>query len=488
MTTSKPKVSIQLTPDQLKAVESIIEFLDDADPDDYIFTMSGVGGAGKTTCIIEALRGRNDILGATVSHSAKAVLEESLGQVATCVTLAQLLGLRQRIDEDGQISFVPNPFQRNGKALPIDSAKILVIDECSMIDKVTFNRILSMKSKDCKVIFLGDVYQLPPIEGKEDSITFTYTRSQLHKPVRYTGPIADMGEVFRKEIDKINKGKQAAKHTINRWQYHTLGQKRRTSKLNEDGSGYIFLNDVGKAVDIAVNAFRNSDDPNVIRMIGYKNASIAKINDVTRAHLYAGPDGNPKDDLDQFMPGELVICDGGYSVVTNRGHGETFTHNAIYNGQTFRVKGHIPIKNGPKGVPSLAMDLEPHVRMPEGTEVYALDYENGRHRYFDAINSLSTAAKNDKRQWGRYYDYMSNWAKFDYAYALTSHKSQGRTFQDVIVFESDIMNLKKTSLKNKLQSLYVACTRAKRRVYIYNNEYDVDQSQLSDSIIKELGL
>lgn len=482
------KNKLELTPDQKRAVDDIIEFLDNDDEEDHIFTLSGVGGAGKTTCVIEALHGRSNIVGATVSHSAKTVLEGSLGPLASCITLAQLLGLRQSIDEDGKINFVPQGFQGGGKPLPIDFADILVIDECSMIDIVTFGRIMSMKKSLCKVIFLGDIYQLPPIEGNEDSITFTYTRAELHKPVRYTGPIADMGLMLRKEIDKINSGKLASEHLINRWQMTELGNKRRTSKVNEEGSGYIFLDSIEKVVDIAVRAFKSSDNPNIMRLLGYRNKTIQKINDVARANIYCNEKGEPVDDLDQFMPGELVICDGGYNVSVVTDDGVRINHNAIYNGETFRVNGHIPIQKGPRDIPSIAMDLEPFVRMPEGTEIYALDYERGRHLYYNELNKLLATAKADNRQWSRYYDFLSLWAKFDYAYALTSHKSQGRTFEDVIVFENDIISLKRTSLKNKLQSLYVSCTRAKRRVYIYNKRFKVDNSELPIEIRNELGI
>lgn len=50
------------------------------------------------------------------------------------------------------------------------------------------------------------------------------------------------------------------------------------------------------------------------------------------------------------------------------------------------------------------------------------------------------------------------------------------------------MSATKNSLKGKLQALYVACTRASRRVYIYNRNYSVDQSELPDEIRKELGI
>ena len=486
----------KLTPDQQVAVDSIIEFLD-SDVYNVPFTLSGAAGTGKTFSIKAALKGRSNVVGATISHSAKDVLKSSLDGIADCTTLAQLLGLKQKIDDNGQISFVPsksNSFY-GGRELLIHSAMVLLIDECSMIDDETFHIIMSMKRADCKVIFLGDVYQLPPIKGTDDSITFEYVGAELYKPVRYTGPIADLGNIFRAEIDKVNAGSPSSAHLINLWQTD-MGNHSRVSKVNEDGSGYIFVNDISKLVDIAVDVFKEAESSEDMRFIAYKNASTDKINHVTRAHIYLG--GDLEGELPQFMPGELVICDGGYTIKTYDEQSGTRIHSVIYNNQTFTVVSAMDIPEGPGGymtrdgreikIPAISLKLDPAPKLPEGHSVHALDWEKGRYSYFDKHNELKRYALGDSKQWPRYYDYKTKWAWFDYGYAITSHRSQGRTFKDVIVFENDIIGLKNTPLKQKLQSLYVACTRASRRVYIYNKNSRVDNSQLPDHIREELGI
>ena len=76
----------------------------------------------------------------------------------------------------------------------------------------------------------------------------------------------------------------------------------------------------------------------------------------------------------------------------------------------------------------------------------------------------------------------------DYNYAQNAYRAQSRTYTDVIVFENDIISIKRNTLKAKLQALYVNCTRAKRRVYIYNKKYRVNQSKLPQSLREELGI
>lgn len=232
--------TITLTPAQAEVVKRMNEYLDSST--DYTpFTLTGIGGAGKTTVVREVVKFRSGVIGATISHSAKFVLEQSLGGYAQCFTVAQLLGLKQVIGEDGEISFLPN-FNRNPeKKLPIEKARIVIIDECSMIDKGTYKFLMSLKDTQCKIIFMGDPFQLPPVEDSSDSITFNHTKAELLQAMRYSGPIADLGNRIREEINKINEEDEGTRFLLNFWQTDELGHDCRTSCVNEDGSGYIFL-------------------------------------------------------------------------------------------------------------------------------------------------------------------------------------------------------------------------------------------------------
>lgn len=461
----------KLTDEQQHVVDSIKEFLKG---EEEIYTLIGVAGSGKTTCIKEALHGESDVVGATVAHSAKDVLSEALGGYIPCVTVAQLLGLKQNIDEDGNIKFIPKArTDRDGYRidLPIDNARIILIDECSMIDKDTHDRIMRYKGAKSKIIYLGDNAQLPPVDDDEDdSISFDYIKGRLENPVRYTGPTVDLGIRIRKEIAKTRGDEAATTHILNEWM-DEMGYDSRTSCVDEYGSGFIFINDIDDLIRIAIKSFEvNEHDTDNMRMIAYRNKSIKTLNEVVRANLY-GENGMKASGLNQFMPGELVICNGGYK-------------KSIYNNQTFKVVDHRKLL-GPDQQECVSLLLDPLPRI-DG-EVYVVDY-NYRQKYYNKINRMKNEAKMKSKLWVNYYRYIEQFAHFDYGYTISSHKSQGRTFTDAIIFENDIMTVTQNSLKGKLQALYVACTRAKRRVYIYNNKYGVDQSELPDNIRKELGI
>jgi exodeoxyribonuclease-5 len=69
----------------------------------------------------------------------------------------------------------------------------------------------------------------------------------------------------------------------------------------------------------------------------------------------------------------------------------------------------------------------------------------------------------DKR-WREFWDLKNLFADLNYAYCLTIHKAQGSTFQNVFV---DVPNaLTNRNIRERNQLLYVAVTRAARRVFL----------------------
>ncbi|NNE70870.1 MAG: ATP-binding domain-containing protein, partial [Rhodothermales bacterium] len=70
-----------------------------------------------------------------------------------------------------------------------------------------------------------------------------------------------------------------------------------------------------------------------------------------------------------------------------------------------------------------------------------------------------------------YYRLAEAFADIHYGYAVTSHKAQGATYENVYVFEDNILgstNPGSAVVKNK--SLYVAVTRARRKLVVVSEE------------------
>jgi hypothetical protein len=251
----------------------------------------------------------------------------------------------------------------------------------------------------------------------------------------------------RLEIQKLAEGNAANKYVIN-----TLTQ--REDQLNPDSTGVKFKHNIREMVNLAASYFRNSTDPNILRILAFKNKSINTLNTAIRLNLYG-------EDAPAFVPGELVITNGGYK--------EEFT-----NGEVLRIE---EIKNGKHlNIPCLVVKVS---NRKTNVPIYVINpssADKGYKMYREHMQDLSDRAKQappnlKSYYWKNYFEFIGEFAKFDYAYAVNCYKSQGATYQNVIVMEEEIMGIKPLNLKQKFQALYVSMTRAQRNLYIYNKKY-----------------
>ncbi|HSW44085.1 MAG TPA: AAA family ATPase, partial [Phycisphaerae bacterium] len=126
-----------------------------------VFALVGAPGTGKTYTvarIVKSLRdaGRPVLLAAPTGKAAKqmtvALSETCGGEARTIHSL-----LEPQVDEDsGEFTFT------RGEHLPLE-AEIVVIDEASMIDVRLFRSLLKALPARCRLLIVGDHYQLPSV-------------------------------------------------------------------------------------------------------------------------------------------------------------------------------------------------------------------------------------------------------------------------------------------------------------------------------------
>ncbi len=124
---------------------------------------------------------------------------------------------------------------------------------------------------------------------------------------------------------------------------------------------------------------------------------------------------------------------------------------------------------GPYSIPCLSVKFKDF--HTDTNMVVVRDTEEALTRYNDLKNEFLSRAQYDSRQWVFYYKFVDSFAYFDYAYSVNTYKAQGQTLHNVYVMESEIMDVKPLTLKQKFQALYVAMTRASKNLYIYNKNY-----------------
>jgi len=430
-------IKFQLNKEQQHAVKEIRKYIDDIyDPRSHI-TISGPGGSGKTFMLKYALSiyDPTKVIGSTISHFAKKVLNESLGAHYTVTTIASFLGMRASIDsETGELTF------ESGSGTLAESYRkfdIIIIDEASMISDDLFKAILAIEGK--KIIFVGDKYQLPPVGQDHDSKAFDVITAELTEVMRFKGPLYNFSQLFVKEIKNYNEGYRINKNILNR-------KTSRVSNVDENGSGYVFIDKISTVVRLAAEEFK-ADMMSIsnCRIVAYRNSVINNINKAIRKLLYGK-------NAAEFEVNELVISNGGYGP-------------GINNGDIFRILKAELVK-GPENVPCYLLKLS----SDKITYPVLVVSQEGRELYDKVLEMYKSEAIGSKN-WKKYKEFTSQYANFDYSYAVNTHKVQGSTIENVYVMEDEIMSVKPTSAKEKFQSMYVAVTRARHRVYIYNKKF-----------------
>ena len=406
--------------EQDEAISDIKNFL--LSKESY-FTLIGKGGTGKTTVIAGALSGYTNVIGIAISHKAKERLSESIKK---CYTFASACGMKVVKNELGEKEFVENKF---AKKIPIQTAKYIVIDECSMISKKGIATIEKLRRKDSKVIFLGDFRQLPPIdEGGKDSKTFLVPKQASLKIRMRQGsgnPIIALSDIIAKEIE--NK-------TFNPYVLH---DNLINNISKETGKGYSYV-DNSNFINQFVKDFKEDDST---KFICFRTNTVSYYNKKIREAIY-------KDVKDVYVPGELVIAQ-----------------------ETFFYKEEIALKN------SVEYYIESvRIENVKGYECYLIAFKDldqeipvlthkARKLWNKELKFLST-----KKRWRDFWPLKEAFAEIDYGYAINTHKSQGSTYKNVYLDFNDILNVSKIENKQKCQSLYVAITRASHNLHLLDLE------------------
>lgn len=445
--------------EQVNMVNSIREYLTTNSENRPYFTVQGGGGTGKSYTIKRAISHipNHQIIAAAPSHFAKNVLQNFLGDEYKTITIAVLLGKKITYNDEGEqiLVNISSGFQK-----PIYDYDVILIDEISMIDDDIAGELLSL-TKFKKLILLGDYCQLPPVLQDHDAVFFNDIGAELTIPMRFTGSLYKLSNMIREEIYKIRDGIVPSLNILNT-------KTDRVSKLDSDGSGYIFLNNVTSVINASVRRFKKYKGINYVRVLAYRNNTVRLLNKRIRQGIFGK-------DLQQFEKGELVINKGGYSKNKNK-QGDSITIN---NGEIFRIRDSINV-NGPHDIPCVQLFFED---VKYALPVLVVSTE-GLPMYDRIFKRLNKIAKNDKRYWKDFYNFKDSFAYFDYSYATSIHKAQGSTITHTFIMEDDIMTIKPITNKEKLQSLYVAISRASFRVYVYNKKFKTNMTQIDKKTLK----
>ena len=183
---------IEYTTGQIEALTKVDAFLSS---EDTFFLLAGYSGCGKTT-IAENIANFKIATILAPTNAAVNRLRESIGNKKLLYQTfhRQLFSAK---DENGEF------IQDRG----LLSKRTYIIDECSMIDKYILEIVIKeAEEKKCKVIFMGDSFQLEPVG--EDPKIFSWEKSypnsfkeknkyELTEVKRYDGSLLQIATQIR---------------------------------------------------------------------------------------------------------------------------------------------------------------------------------------------------------------------------------------------------------------------------------------------------
>ena len=433
------------------------------------FTLAGYAGTGKTSIVKKVLdKYHRNVVVSAPTHKAKKVVINTTGKEG--MTLHALCGLRPDVNLD---EFNPNDPKFNPIAVPkISEYDFVVIDEASMINQELYNLLLEItKYGRIKVLFMGDPAQIPPV-GEKESVVFSQVTNEFHQLTKIerqndTNPLAFVYDALRNNLNSLD------------------GGFLRKSNMNELGEGVIFTINKREFRNAILDKYNSDDfrkDTDFAKVIAWRNKTVMAANNIIRNALFG-------EKIDIVVVNDVLM---GYRSISSSNRED----NIIENSADYKIVEKSDLETNEQNIKGYRVKLRENLahgyyKFEDVFIVNSYDFDN-LHHYAELHDFYRDQAKLNKKLWNKYYDFrrdnllMVDIDKFrnglyrsntdiivkdiDYGYALTGHKSQGSTYQHVMVMENDINN--NWILKERNQIKYVALTRPSISATVLTNRID----------------
>ena len=471
-----PVSTLNFTNDQLNAYNGLIEFINSPyEEKDYKRALVGAAGTGKTylvKALIKNCRYSYSTIGLSApTHKACRVLHESIGITNIKPnTLQSDLGLRLNFDVD-KFDYNNPPFDPKGR-VKIGDYKLYIVDEASMINKQLCMFLeKTCKNNDCKIIYIGDSSQLAPVNEKYSYAFNNIKLFTLNQIVRQgeDNPISYLLDLLRFDIKhkSFTFLEYITKNRINFNEDNTKGYKVCTAQ-EFDNIVYNNFND---------EALTNNID--FAKIIGYTNNNVSNWNKFVRNAIIKDSDKSV------ITKNDLIIS---YITIVNQ-----FNECIIKNSEEYILKDVVNYVHPKYQLKGFMIRFTAIHGGYNTTPLFVVDHKDigNMMLYVKISNELITTAKTANtrlrsQKWKEYYDFKENCLlltniissdgkilfsrDLDYGFALTAHKSQGSTFDTTFVDVNDIVFDKYgqpyTDAEEINRRLYVACSRAKNKLYL----------------------
>lgn len=452
----KPDTST-LTDDQREIFDSFMEVV--KQPEDAICILKGYAGTGKTyltTMLMEEILSTMNVSVAVTAPTNKAVKvlkkqsKFSEQVVNLCFsTIHSLLGLREKIDGYGKQTFV----RMREEDVKVGQYQIIIVDESSMLADELFDQLMSYtKVYNLKLIFIGDPAQIPPVNQGE-FVLFTPEGEK-----KYEATVGSLTQVLRQSLDNpIISMTMKIRNAIGR----DVAIPIRNDAFDEETMDgvYFMTGDDKEAFYAILKRYFVSDnfkeDADFMKIVAYTNKTVRIFNTRVRKMIYG-------DERTKIMVGEKLIAN---KPIMDDNDSVLFSTN-----DEFEVVSYVINSGHFKGVEFNYYEAIVN-SYSMGNRMIKIIHESSQEDYDLVLEHLLSEAKAVKQgtwdaagKWKDFYAFQTIFADVNYNYAITAHKSQGSTYGNVVVIESDIDINRRIVERNRIK--YTAFTRPKHKLFI----------------------
>lgn len=454
--------SFQPTQDQEKALENLGAFLF-SPSSDSVFILRGYAGTGKTTLVSALVKAMDQL-------KQKVVLLAPTGRAAkvfshfsnhTAYTIHKRIYRQKKFDEESRFDLSPN----------LAKHTLYIVDEASMISNTTLERALFGTGRllddlmqyvysepTCRILFLGDMAQLPPV-------------GDMESPALSTRAVGVYGfSVMSSELKEVVR------------QSHQSGVLWNATVLRQ----HIVSESFYTIPSIKTSGFKDIQRLPGDELIETLDASYSRVGlDETivitrsnkRANLYNNGIRN------QILYREEELSSGDWLMVTKNNYfwAETCKElDFIANGDIARVKR---VRNTREMYGFRFADVT--LRFPDyeslelevtvildtlHIEAPALTREKNAALFYAVLEDYQHIRRKPERMKAMKKDPYYNALQIKYAYAVTCHKAQGGQWEHVYI---DQGYLQEEALNaDYYRWLYTAFTRATKQLYLVNYPED----------------
>lgn len=468
---------LSLTKDQANAANGIIDFIgqNDFDSTKYVVGLIGSGGTGKTfitNYIIEHCKYSNSVIKCISStHKACRVFSQAINGKSVD-TIHKTFGFRLDMKLE---DFNPS----NPRFAPIASPKlenirVLFVDEASMIPVAVVKYILdTCKALQIKVIFIGDDDQLSPVnENRSTAFLRCFKLYRLNEIVRQGvgNPILELLDMLRYDIEhKTYKFIEFVSKHIGTDNYNSI----------DEGYSICAPNSFKRIIDNSFSDEEYTKNIDMYRIIAYTNNRVSFMNNYIRNSIIRDADKNILTKNDLLMSYETIVDEFMDIILSNS---EEYIINDIGNftDSKYGFKGFITrfqlVHGGSITKPLFVIDHRDKFTIMSYCKVLS--------ELIDNAKKATGATRVSK--WKEYYSFKKKYLlainiknsngnvlferDIDYAFAITSHKAQGSTYNTVFMDMNDMIYDKNggiyTNYDDILRRLYVGCSRAHSKLII----------------------